>query len=117
MFDGALELQLDCIKSKSSTAAEVKHEDLLSLPHPAKFPSPFQNGPSLAEMSSPLSMEPRDIKLDPAAGDMPANTGASVSFRDDVYDEIKPVCLVRACRLLSVCSVKFALRDLSCPLV
>ncbi|XP_041741092.1 oxysterols receptor LXR-alpha-like isoform X5 [Coregonus clupeaformis] len=55
----------------------MKHEgNLLPLepPHHAGFSSPPQKGPSsLAEKSSPLPMEPSDIKAD-SAGDMPANT-------------------------------------------
>ncbi|XP_064781054.1 oxysterols receptor LXR-alpha-like isoform X2 [Oncorhynchus masou masou] len=55
----------------------MKHEgSLLPLepPHHAGFSSPPQKGPSsLAEKSSPLLMEPSNIKADPA-GDMPANT-------------------------------------------
>lgn len=76
VFDRSSELQLECLGDESGCAAEVKHEVLLSLdlPHPSEFSSPPQNGPSLAEMSSPLHMEPRDIKSDPAAGDMSANT-------------------------------------------
>ncbi|XP_071752269.1 oxysterols receptor LXR-alpha [Centroberyx gerrardi] len=71
VFDGASELQLDCMVEESSGSTEVKHDGLLSLDD---FPVPPHNGPSLTEMSSPLPVEPNDIKLDPAAGDMPANT-------------------------------------------
>ncbi|XP_041697371.2 oxysterols receptor LXR-alpha isoform X2 [Coregonus clupeaformis] len=78
VFDGAPELQLNCLGSGNDrSSAEMKHEgNLLPLepPHHAGFPSPPQKGPSsLAEKSSPLPMEPSDIKADPA-GDMPANT-------------------------------------------
>ncbi|KAK6294778.1 hypothetical protein J4Q44_G00356080 [Coregonus suidteri] len=78
VFDGAPELQLDCLGSGNDrSSAEMKHEgNLLPLepPHHAGFSSPPQKGPSsLAEKSSPLPMEPSDIKAD-SAGDMPANT-------------------------------------------
>uniref|UniRef100_A0A8C7GQC1 Nuclear receptor subfamily 1, group H, member 3 n=3 Tax=Oncorhynchus kisutch TaxID=8019 RepID=A0A8C7GQC1_ONCKI len=72
------QLQLDCFCSGDNhSIAEMKHEgNLLPLepPHHAGFSSPPQKGPSsLAEKSSPLLMEPSNIKADPA-GDMPANT-------------------------------------------
>lgn len=78
VFDGASELQLDCMVEESSGSSTVKHDGLLSLTdlsHPDDFPVPPHNGPSLTEMSSPLPIEPSDIKLDPAAGDTPASTG------------------------------------------
>lgn len=56
----------------------MKHDGLLSLTdlsQPDDFPSPPHNGPSLTEMSSPLPIEPSDIKLDPAAADTSASTG------------------------------------------
>lgn len=70
------DLQLACVHEDNPSPADVKHEDLLSLdlPHTVEISSPPQNGPLLAEMNSPLPMEPSDIKLDPLAGDMPANT-------------------------------------------
>ncbi|XP_029934323.1 oxysterols receptor LXR-alpha isoform X1 [Myripristis murdjan] len=71
VFDGASELQLDCMVEERSGSTEVKHDGLLSL---NAFTVPPQNGPALIEMSSPLPVEPSDIKLDPAASDMPANT-------------------------------------------
>uniref|UniRef100_A0A673XRF1 Nuclear receptor subfamily 1, group H, member 3 n=1 Tax=Salmo trutta TaxID=8032 RepID=A0A673XRF1_SALTR len=78
VFDGAPELQLDCLCSGDDrSSAEMKHEgNLLPLEPPdhAGFSSPPQKGPSsLAEKSSPLPMEPSDIKADPADS-MPANT-------------------------------------------
>uniref|UniRef100_A0A669E5P1 Nuclear receptor subfamily 1, group H, member 3 n=2 Tax=Oreochromis TaxID=8139 RepID=A0A669E5P1_ORENI len=77
VFDGASELQLDCMVEESSGSTTMKHDGLLSLTdlsHPDDFPVPPHNGPSLAEMSSPLPVEPNDIKLDPAAGDTSAST-------------------------------------------
>lgn len=78
VFDGASELQLDCMVEESSGSTTMKHDGLLSLAdlsHPDDFPVPPHNGPSLTEMSSPLPIEPNDIKLDPAAGDTPASIG------------------------------------------
>lgn len=78
VFDGASELQLDCMVEGSSGSATMKHDGLLSLAdlsHPDDFPVPPHNGPSLTDMSSPLAIEPSDIKLDPAAGDTSASTG------------------------------------------
>ncbi|KAM3876730.1 oxysterols receptor LXR-alpha isoform 2-T2 [Diretmus argenteus] len=75
VFDRASELQLDCMVEESS--AGLKQDGLLSLedlPQPDDFPVPLHNGPALPEMSSPLPVELNDIKLDPAAGDMPGNT-------------------------------------------
>ncbi|XP_010895377.1 oxysterols receptor LXR-alpha isoform X2 [Esox lucius] len=77
VFHRGPELQLDCLRSGDDhRSTEMKHEgNLLPLesPHQAGFSSPPQNvSSSLAEMSSPLPMEPIDIKADPA-GDMPAN--------------------------------------------
>ncbi|XP_029948196.1 oxysterols receptor LXR-alpha [Salarias fasciatus] len=66
VFDGASELQLDCMVEESSgSGVAMKHEGLLSLTAlspPHDFPAAPQNGP-------PLPVEPGDIKLDPAAGD------------------------------------------------
>ncbi|KAM7424551.1 hypothetical protein PAMA_000752 [Pampus argenteus] len=76
VFDGAAELQLDCMVEESSGSATMKHESLLSLAdlsQPDDFPVPAHNGPSLTEMSSPLQGEPNDIKLDPAASDTSAS--------------------------------------------
>lgn len=78
VFDGASELQLDCMVEESSGSTTMKHDGLLSLAdlsQPDDFPVPLHNGPSLTEMSSPLPVEPNDIKLDPAAGDTPASIG------------------------------------------
>lgn len=78
VFDGASELQLDCMVEESSGSTTMKHDGLLSLAdlsQPDDFPVPPHNGPSLTEMSSPLPVEPNDIKLDPAAGDTPASIG------------------------------------------
>nr|XP_046202375.1 oxysterols receptor LXR-alpha isoform X1 [Oncorhynchus gorbuscha]XP_046202376.1 oxysterols receptor LXR-alpha isoform X1 [Oncorhynchus gorbuscha]XP_046202377.1 oxysterols receptor LXR-alpha isoform X1 [Oncorhynchus gorbuscha]XP_046202378.1 oxysterols receptor LXR-alpha isoform X1 [Oncorhynchus gorbuscha]XP_046202379.1 oxysterols receptor LXR-alpha isoform X1 [Oncorhynchus gorbuscha]XP_046202380.1 oxysterols receptor LXR-alpha isoform X1 [Oncorhynchus gorbuscha] len=78
VFDGDPELQLDCLCSGDDrSSAEMKHEgNLLPLEPPdhAGFSSSPQKRPSsLAEESSPLPMEPSDIKADPA-GSMLANT-------------------------------------------
>lgn len=79
VFDGASELQLDCMVEESSGSGAMKHDGLLSLAdlsHPDDFPPVLpHNGPSLTEMSSPLAIEPSDIKLDPASGDTSASTG------------------------------------------
>lgn len=75
MFDGASELQLDCLVEESSGSATMKHDGLLSLAdlsQPDDFPAPPHNGPLLTDMSSPLQVEPGDIKLDPSAGDTSA---------------------------------------------
>lgn len=80
VFDGASELQLDCMVEESSGSATVKHDGLLSLAdlsQPDDFHAPPHNGPSLTDMSSPLPVEPSDIKLDPAAGDTSASIGES----------------------------------------
>lgn len=78
VFDGASELQLDCIVEESSGSTTVKHGGLLSLAdlsQPDDFPVPPHNGPSLTEMSNPLPVEPNDIKPDPATGDSSASIG------------------------------------------
>lgn len=78
VFDGASELQLDCMVEESSGSTTMKHDGLLSLAdlsHPDDFPVPPHNGPSLTEMSTSLPIEPNDIKLDPAAGDTSASIG------------------------------------------
>lgn len=78
VFDEASELQLDCMVEESSGSTTMKHDGLLSLAalsHTDDFPGPPHNGPSLAEMSSPLPVEPNDIKLDPAASDTSSSTG------------------------------------------
>lgn len=83
MFDGASELQLDCMVEESGGSTAMKHESLLSLAdlsQPDDFPVPAHNGPSLTEMSSPLPIEPNDIKLDPAAGDTSASIGERKLF-------------------------------------
>uniref|UniRef100_A0A8C7Q2I3 Nuclear receptor subfamily 1, group H, member 3 n=1 Tax=Oncorhynchus mykiss TaxID=8022 RepID=A0A8C7Q2I3_ONCMY len=77
VFDGDPELQLDCLCSGDDrSSAEMKHEgNLLPLEPPdhAGFSSSPQKRPSsLAEESSPLPMEPSDIKADPA-GSMPSD--------------------------------------------
>ncbi|KAM6980407.1 oxysterols receptor LXR-alpha [Aplochiton taeniatus] len=76
VFDVAPELRLDYTWNNVGSDTEVKHADLLSLdlPHPAEISTPPQNRPLLAEMSSPLPMEPNNIKLDLAAGNIPATT-------------------------------------------
>lgn len=78
VFDGASELQLDCIVEESSGSTTVKHNGLLSLAdlsQPDDFPVPPHNGPSLTEMSNALPVEPNDIKLDPAIGDSIVSIG------------------------------------------
>jgi len=78
VFDGASELQLDCMVEESSGGATMKPDGLLlltDLSQPDDFPVPPHNGPSLTEMSSPLPVELNDIKLDPAAGEASASTG------------------------------------------
>lgn len=77
-FDGASELHLECMVEDRSRSTAMKHDGVLSLTdlsRPEDFPNPTQNGPSLTKMSSPLPIEPGDIKLDPAAGDTSASTG------------------------------------------
>ncbi|XP_069021885.1 oxysterols receptor LXR-alpha [Embiotoca jacksoni] len=77
VFDGASELQLDCMVEEGSGSSAMKREGLLSLTdlsQPDDFPAPPRNGPPLSEMSSPLPIEPNDIKPDPAAGDTSAGT-------------------------------------------
>uniref|UniRef100_A0A8C7CZU8 Nuclear receptor subfamily 1, group H, member 3 n=1 Tax=Oncorhynchus kisutch TaxID=8019 RepID=A0A8C7CZU8_ONCKI len=71
VFDGDPELQLDCLCSGDDRcSAEMKHEgNLLPLEPPdhAGFSSSPEKRPSsLAEESSPLPMEPSDIKADSA---------------------------------------------------
>uniref|UniRef100_A0A3Q3VXX5 Uncharacterized protein n=1 Tax=Mola mola TaxID=94237 RepID=A0A3Q3VXX5_MOLML len=68
-FDGASELHLECMVEERSRSTTMKHDGMLSLTdlsRPDDFPTPTQNGPSLTKMSSPLPIEPGDIKLDPA---------------------------------------------------
>ncbi|KAM4602866.1 oxysterols receptor LXR-alpha isoform 1-T2 [Polymixia lowei] len=76
VFDGASELQLDCMVEERGRSARVKPDGLSldDLPQPDDFSVTPHNDSSLTEMSSPLPIEPSDIKLDPAAGDMPVNT-------------------------------------------
>ncbi|XP_041837297.1 oxysterols receptor LXR-alpha [Melanotaenia boesemani] len=76
VFDGASELQLDCMVEESRRSATMKPDGLLSLTalsQPDDLLGPPHNGPSLTDMSSPLPVEPNDIKLDPAAGDSSAS--------------------------------------------
>ncbi|KAF3686706.1 Oxysterols receptor LXR-alpha Liver X receptor alpha Nuclear receptor subfamily 1 group H member 3 [Channa argus] len=76
VFEGASELQLDCIVEESSGSIAMKHDGLLSLAElsqPDDFPVPPHNGPSLTEITSPLPVDPSDIKLDPAIGDTSAS--------------------------------------------
>nr|XP_020464472.1 oxysterols receptor LXR-alpha [Monopterus albus] len=76
VFDRAPELQLDCMAEESSGSTAMKHDSLLSLAdlsQPDGFPVPPHNGSSMTEMSSPLLVQPNDIKLDPAAGDTSAS--------------------------------------------
>lgn len=76
VFEGAPELQLDYMVEEGSTT--LKPDGLLSLAslsQPDDFPVPSHNGPSLTDISSPLPVEPNDIKMDPDAGDTSASTG------------------------------------------
>lgn len=82
VFDGASALQLDCMGEVNGGSDEVKHEGLLALDDLSQsdgFSAPTHNGPSLAEMSIPLPVEPGDIKQDPG-GDAPANAGVYMKF-------------------------------------
>lgn len=108
VFDGASELQLDCMVEESSGSTTMKHDGLLSLTdlsHPDDFPVPPHNGPSLAEMSSPLPVEPNDIKLDPAAGDTSASTGEKGGYSFQMT-------AVGTMHVLKVCFIKPALNTL-----
>lgn len=110
VFDGASELQLDCMVEESSGSTTMKHDGLLSLTdlsHPDDFPVPPHNGPSLAEMSSPLPVEPNDIKLDPAAGDTSASTGEKGGYSFQMT-------AVGTIHVLKVCFSKPALNTLVC---
>lgn len=84
MFDRAAELQLDCRVEKSSRGTTMKHESLLSLAEHSQhddFSASPQNGPPYSETtSSPLPVDPNDIKHDRAAGDTSANIGESESL-------------------------------------
>ncbi|KAI9519433.1 Oxysterols receptor LXR-alpha [Dissostichus eleginoides] len=77
VFDGASELQLDCMVEEGSGSTAMKHGGLLSLAdlsRPDDFPAPPHNGSSLTDISSPLPVDLSDIKLDPgSAGDTPAS--------------------------------------------
>ncbi|XP_061595065.1 oxysterols receptor LXR-alpha isoform X1 [Cololabis saira] len=78
VFDGASELQLDYMVEESSGGPTLKPDGLLSLTSlspPNDFPVPAHNGPSLTDISSPLPVEPNDIKMDPDAGDTPSIIG------------------------------------------
>lgn len=98
VFDGASELQLDCIVEKSSGSTTVKHDGLLSLAdlsQPDDFHVPPHNGPSLTEMSNPLPIEPNDIKLDPAIGDGSASIGEKKVLNLNSCIKLLNVCLKR----------------------
>lgn len=78
--DGASELQLDCVVEERGG---VKRDGLLSLAdlsQPDDFPTAPHNGPLLTEMSSPMPVEPSNIKLDPGTGDGAAGVGEERAF-------------------------------------
>lgn len=77
VFDGASELQLDCMVKESSGSTTMKNDrlSLTDLSHPDDSPNRPHNGPSLTEMSNSVPIEPGDIKLDPAPVDTSASTG------------------------------------------
>lgn len=75
MFNGASELQLDCMVQESSGGTTIKPEGLLSLTdlsQPDDFPVPPHTG---REMGSPLPVEPNGIKQDPTAADASSSIG------------------------------------------
>lgn len=117
MFDGASELQLDCMVEESSGSATVKHDGLLSLAdlsQPDNFHAPPHNGPSLTDMSSPLPVEPNDIKLDPAAGDTSASIGESVffSFKTELNTANSTSYLRGECLIRNLENCSFKIRSL-----
>uniref|UniRef100_A0A673XXJ3 Nuclear receptor subfamily 1, group H, member 3 n=1 Tax=Salmo trutta TaxID=8032 RepID=A0A673XXJ3_SALTR len=120
VFDGAPELQLDCLCSGDDrSSAEMKHEgNLLPLEPPdhAGFSSPPQKGPSsLAEKSSPLPMEPSDIKADPA--DMTSSNQSDWSKHQPVKRKKGPAPKMLGNEVCSVCGDKasgFHYNVLSC---
>lgn len=65
MFNGASELQLDCVVEENSGSAPVK---LALTDLTDDFAAPPHNGPV-------LPVEPSEIKLDPAAADTAASSG------------------------------------------
>lgn len=65
MFNGASELQLDCVVEENSGSAPVK---LALTDLSDDFTAPPHNGPV-------LPVEPSEIKLDPAAADTSASSG------------------------------------------
>lgn len=67
VFDGASELQLDCVVEESSGSVPVKLA-LTDLSRPDDFPVPPHNSPA-------LPVEPSEIKPDPAAADTSASSG------------------------------------------
>ncbi|XP_054627068.1 oxysterols receptor LXR-alpha [Dunckerocampus dactyliophorus] len=72
VFDSAAELQLDCMVEESNGSTRMKHGSVLSLSdlsQPDDFPAPPRNGSAMTGMNSPLSLDPSDIKPDPAVGD------------------------------------------------
>lgn len=78
VFDGASELQLDCLAEESSGSGTMKPDSLLSLTdlsQPGDFPVPSHNGPALIQMSSTLPVELNDIKPDPSAADASGSVG------------------------------------------
>ncbi|KAK0144367.1 Oxysterols receptor LXR-alpha [Merluccius polli] len=76
VFDRAPVRQLDCLVEERGDGARANHNGpMLGDPCQADdLSAPSHDGTSLGDMSSPLPVERGDMKLDPAAGDMPANT-------------------------------------------
>ncbi|CAL8244416.1 unnamed protein product [Lota lota] len=76
VFDRTPVRQLDCLVEERGDGAQAKNNGIM-LGNPSRaddLPVPSHDGTSLGEMSSPLPVEHGDMKLDPAVGDMPANT-------------------------------------------
>lgn len=73
MFNGASELQLDCVVEENSGGAPAK---LALTDLSDDFPTPPRNGPA-------LPVEPSDIKLDPAAADTSASSGERTAADSD----------------------------------
>lgn len=73
VFNGASELQLDCVVEENSGGAPAK---LALTDLSDDFPTPPHNGPV-------LPVEPSDIKLDPAAADTSASSGERTAADSD----------------------------------
>lgn len=93
VFDGAAQLQLDCMVEENSRGAAMKHESLLSLSEDSSAPP--QNDPPPSEMSSPLPVESTDTKLELASSDTPPSTGERKPLP-------QPVCVDQALNLNTV---------------